>query len=58
MLLQYETQSELVCVRGDGWKLLGIHGVLERYRSQSKQDQGHNGDGATKERERSTKPQQ
>ena len=32
-------------------------GVSERYRSQPRQDPGHNGDGTTKECERSTKPQ-
>ena len=41
----------------DGWKILRVHGVLERYRNQPKQDLGHNGDGTTKEHKRSAKPQ-
>ena len=41
----------------DGWKILRVHGVLERYRSQLRQDLGHNGDGTTKEHKRSAKPQ-
>ena len=43
---------------GDGWKILRIHGVLERYRSQPRQDLGHNKDGTTKEHKRSAMPQQ
>ena len=42
---------------GDSWKILRVHGVLERYRTQLKQDPDHNGDGTTKEHKRSAMPQ-
>ena len=57
MLLQHQSQSKKMRIWGDDWKILRVHGVLERYRSQPRQNPGHNGDGTTKEHKRSGMPQ-
>ena len=46
-----------MCIRGDGWKVPRVHGVLKRYRGQPGQDTGNNGDDATNKHRRSTKSQ-
>ena len=45
-------------VWGNSWKIIRVYGVLERYRSQPRQDPGHNGNGTTKEHKRIAMPQQ
>ena len=47
-----------MCLLSDGRKVPRIYDVSEGYRSQPKQDLGHNRDGTPEEREKSTKPQQ
>ena len=42
-------------VRGNGWKILGLHGIPKRYRGQLGEGAGHNGVRATEDGERSPK---
>ena len=44
-------------IRGDGWKVLEVYGVLERYRGQPEQYTRNNGDDTANKHQRSTKPQ-
>ena len=46
-----------MCIWGDGWKVLGVHGIPERYRGQPGQDTSNNEYDTTNKYQGSTKPQ-
>ena len=56
-IVQHETESKQMCVRGDDRKVLEIHGILKGHRGQPRKDTGYNGVSFVKDGQGGTEPE-